>query len=103
MERRKFTYRYDEETEELLNKAMQNFGFSSMNKLIDKLIVDALVDLPKHISYNEKQITTLTNDLSNARKDKVSILKEFKTLKELIIQEQEVKKKIESLIKQEFN
>ena len=37
-DRKKFTYRYDDETEKLLTEGLEKFNFSSLNKLIDKLM-----------------------------------------------------------------
>jgi len=46
-DRKKFTYRYDDETEKLLTAGLGKFNLSSLNKLIDKIIVDALVRFPQ--------------------------------------------------------
>jgi hypothetical protein len=54
-DRKKFTYRYDDKTEKLLNEGLNKFNLSSLNKLIDKLILDALVRFPQdQIGMNHK-------------------------------------------------
>lgn len=98
MERRKFTYRYDEETEELLNKAMQKLGFSSMNKLIDYLIQEALVNLPREIKENEFKINTISKSLQKAETERDKALTNLLELKSLITQERDLKKKIETIL-----
>ena len=52
-DRKKFTYRYDDKTEKLLIEGLKKFNLSSLNKLIDKLIVDALVPVPSGSKRNE--------------------------------------------------
>ena len=58
-DRKKFTYRYDEETEKLLSAGLLKFNLSSLNKLIDKLIVDALVRFPQEQKEMEQEIKDL--------------------------------------------
>jgi predicted transcriptional regulator len=57
--RKKFTYRYDVETEKLLSAGLNKFNLSSLNKLIDKLIVDALVRFPQEQKTMKQEIMDL--------------------------------------------
>jgi len=58
-DRKKFTYRYDDETEKLLSAGLEKFNLSSLNKLIDKLIVDALVRFPEEQKTMKQEIKDL--------------------------------------------
>ena len=74
-DRKKFTYRYDDKTEKLLNKGLNKFNLSSLNKLIDKLILDALVRFPQdQIEMNHK-ISELQESLNKceAKKEQTEI------------------------------
>jgi predicted transcriptional regulator len=73
-DRKKFTYRYDNETEKLLTAGLEKFNLSSLNKLIDKLIVDALVRFPQEQKTMKQEI-----------KDLQDIFKKCQVEKELII------------------
>jgi hypothetical protein len=55
MDRNFFTYRYDDETEKLLSAGLNKFNLSSLNKLIDKLIVYALVRFPEEQKIIKKK------------------------------------------------
>ncbi|MGA2406090.1 MAG: hypothetical protein ABSF81_04985 [Bacteroidales bacterium] len=57
-DRKKFTYRYNDETEKLLSSGLKKFNLSSLNKLIDKLIVDALVRFPEEQKAMRQEIRT---------------------------------------------
>jgi septal ring factor EnvC (AmiA/AmiB activator) len=69
-DRKKFTYRYDDETEKLLTEGLKKFNLSSLNKLIDKLIVDALVRFPEHLKEMNHEITELQEDLKKCQAEK---------------------------------
>ena len=61
-DRKKFTYRYDDKTEKLLTEGLDKFNLSSLNKLIDKLIIDALVRFP----HEQKEINQKITDLQES-------------------------------------
>jgi len=69
-DRKKFTYRYDDETEKLLMAEMEKSKFSSLNKLIDQLILDALVRFPEHLKEMNHEITELQEDLKKCQAEK---------------------------------
>ena len=69
-DRKKFTYRYDEETEKLLTAGLNKFNLSSLNKLIDKLIVDALVRFPQEQKEMEQEIKDLQESLNKCKVEK---------------------------------
>ena len=69
-DRKKFTYRYDDETEKLLTEGLKKFNLSSLNKLIDKLIVDALVRFPQDQKEMSQKITELQESLKKCKTEK---------------------------------
>jgi len=69
-DRKKFTYRYDDKTEKLLNEGLNKFNLSSLNKLIDKLIVDALVRFPQDQKEMSQKITELQESLKKCKTEK---------------------------------
>jgi len=72
-DRKKFTYRYDDETEKLLTAGLEKFNLSSLNKLIDKLIVDALARFPQEQKELNHKITELQEALKNCKAEKEKI------------------------------
>jgi asparagine synthetase B (glutamine-hydrolysing) len=99
MERLKFTYRYSSDIEELLNKAMQKRGLKSMNKLIDMLILEALVELPHEIREREKKLDSYSKSLQKTETERDKALSQLYELKSLITQEKNIKKRIENILK----
>ena len=69
-DRKKFTYRYDDETEKLLTEGLKKFNLSSLNKLIDKLITDALVRFPQDKKEMKQEITELQEGLKKCKVEK---------------------------------
>ena len=69
-DRKKFTYRYDDETEKLLTKGLKKFNLSSLNKLIDKIIVDALVRFPQEQKTMNQEIKDLQESLNKCKVEK---------------------------------
>jgi septal ring factor EnvC (AmiA/AmiB activator) len=68
--RKKFTYRYDDETEKLLTEGLKKFNLSSLNKLIDKLIVDALVRFPQDQREMKQEIKDLQENFKKCLAEK---------------------------------
>ena len=99
-DRKKFTYRYDDKTEKLLNEGLKEFHLSSLNKLIDKTIVDALVRYPEHIREIEKSFEDLNNDFFKCMKEKKQIEIQLNKLKEALKRDIENKEIINKLIQE---
>lgn len=97
-DRIKFTYRYSKETETLLTTALKRLGLTSLNKLIDKLILDALVELPKEQNRLKKEINSLKEELAANREEKEKFEKLFNSLKFAVKQDLENKELIKKLI-----
>jgi hypothetical protein len=99
-DRKKFTYRYDDKTEKLLNEGLKEFHLSSLNKLIDKTIIDALVRYPEHIREIEKSFEDLNNDFFKCMKEKKQIEIQLNKLKEALKRDIENKEIINKLIQE---
>lgn len=97
-ERKKFTYRYDDNTEKLLNEGLTKFKISSLNKLIDKLIYDALVQNPIELNALKTQIQELQNKLNICQAQKGQVDKQFAQLKSAVKQDFENRERIKELI-----
>lgn len=69
-DRKKFTYRYDDKTEKLLNEGLNKFSLSSLNKLIDKLIVDSLARFPQDQKEMKQEIKDLQESLKKCKVEK---------------------------------
>ena len=98
--RKKFTYRYDDETEKLLMAGLEKFKFSSLNKLIDKLIIDALILLPDQLEKNEKATWDIHESLVNCEKEKKHIEIQLNKLKDALKRDIENKEIINKLIQE---
>jgi hypothetical protein len=92
-DRKKFTYRYDDETEKLLSAGLEKFNLSSLNKLIDKLIVDALVRFPQGQKEMEENIIELNESLDKCRAEKKQTEINLNRLKEALKRDIEKKEK----------
>jgi len=80
-ERIKFTYRYSKDTEKLLIEGLKKFNISSLNNLIDKLIIDSLVRYPDEQKVMIKQLKELQDKLNKSQVEKGqsdSLLKQLK-------------------------
>jgi len=99
-DRKKFTYRYDDETEKLLTAGLEKFNLSSLNKLIDKLIVDALVRLPEQLEKTEKAAWDIHESLIKCEKEKKQIEIKLNKLKEALKRDIENKEIISKLIQE---
>jgi hypothetical protein len=99
-DRKKFTYRYDDETEKLLMAGLEKFKFSSLNKLIDKLIIDALILLPDQLEKNEKAAWDIHESLVNCEKEKKHIEIQLNKLKDALKRDIENKEIINKLIQE---
>jgi hypothetical protein len=98
--RKKFTYRYDDETEKLLLAGLEEFELSSLNKLIDKLIVDALVRYPQGVKEMGENIIELQESLDKSISEKNQIEKRLNRLKEALKRDIENKETINKLIQE---
>jgi hypothetical protein len=97
-DRKKFTYRYDDETEKLLTEGLKKFNLSSLNKLIDKLIVDALVRFPQDQKEMKKEITELQESFKKCNTEKEQIEIHLNRLKAALKRDIENKETINKLI-----
>ena len=93
-DRRKFTYRYDDETEKLLTEGLKKFNLSSLNKLIDKLIVDALVWFPQEQKTMKQEITDLQESFKKCLVEKEQTEIHLTRLKEALKRDIENKETI---------
>ena len=98
--RKKFTYRYDDETEKLLTEGLKKFNLSSLNKLIDKLIVDALVRFPEEQKTMKQEITELQEGLKKCKDEKEQIEIHLTRLKAALNRDIENKETIIKLIQE---
>jgi len=99
-DRRKFTYRYDDKTEKLLTEGLKKFNLSSLNKLIDKLIVDALVRFPQGQKEMEENIIELNESLDKCNKEKKQIEVQLNRLKDALKRDIENRDTIIKLIQE---
>jgi hypothetical protein len=99
-DRKKFTYRYDDETEKLLTAGLEKFNLSSLNKLIDKLIVDALVQLPEQLEKTQKAAWDIHESLFKCEKEKKQIEIKLNKLKDALKRDIENKETISKLIQE---
>lgn len=97
-DRIKFTYRYNKTTEGLLTLALKKYGLTSLNKLIDLLIVEALINLPEEQKRLKKEIKTLNDEFDTLLEEKEKFEKLFNSLKLAVKQDFENKEKIKKLI-----
>jgi len=99
-DRKKFTYRYDEETEKLLTAGLNKFNLSSLNKLIDKLIVDALVRFPEQQKEMEEKLTDLQESFKKCQEEKEQTEIHLTRLKAALKRDIENKETIKKLIQE---
>jgi septal ring factor EnvC (AmiA/AmiB activator) len=99
-DRKKFTYRYDDETEKLLTEGLKKFNLSFLNKLIDKLIVDALVRFPQDQKEMKQEITDLQESFKKCQKEKEQIEIHLTRLKAALKRDIENKETIKKLIQE---
>jgi hypothetical protein len=99
-DRKKFTYRYDDETEKLLSAGLNKFNLSSLNKLIDKLIVDALVRFPEQQKEMKEKITDLQESFKKCQMEKEQIEIHLTRLKAALKRDIENKETIKKLIQE---
>ena len=99
-DRKKFTYRYDDETEKLLTAGLGKFNLSSLNKLIDKLIVDALVRFPQDQKEMEQEIKDLQESLNKCQEEKEQTEIHLNRLKAALKRDIENKETIKKLIQE---
>jgi cell division septum initiation protein DivIVA len=99
-DRKKFTYRYDDETEKLLTAGLNKFNLSSLNKLIDKLIIDALVRFPQDQKEMKQEITELQEGLKKCKDEKEQIKIHLTRLKAALKRDIENKEIINKLIQE---
>jgi uncharacterized protein YukE len=97
-DRKKFTYRYDDETEKLLSAGLNKFNLSSLNKLIDKFIVDALVRFPQEQKTIKQEITDLQESFKKCLVEKEQTKIHLTRLKEALKRDIENKETINKLI-----
>ncbi len=99
-DRKKFTYRYDDKTEKLLNEGLNKFNLSSLNKLIDKLIVDALVRFPQDQKEMSQKITELQESLKKCKTEKERAEVHLNRIKAALKRDIENKETINKLIQE---
>jgi predicted transcriptional regulator len=99
-DRKKFTYRYDDETEKLLTAGLEKFNLSSLNKLIDKLIVDALVRFPEEQKTMKQEIKDLQDSFKKCQVEKEQIEIHLTKLKAALKRDFENKEAIKKLIQE---
>jgi len=99
--RKKFTYRYDEETEKLLSAGLNKFNLSSLNKLIDKLIVDAMVRFPQEQKEMKEKITDLQESFKKCQEEKEQSEIHLTSLKAALKRDIENRETINKLIQEQ--
>ena len=99
-DRKKFTYRYDDKTEKLLTAGLGKFNLSSLNKLIDKLIVDALVRFPEEQKEMNQEIKDLKDSFKKCQGEKEQIEIHLTRLKAALKRDIENKETIKKLIQE---
>jgi hypothetical protein len=99
-DRKKFTYRYDDETEKLLSAGLEKFNLSSLNKLIDKLIVDALVRFPEEQKTMKQEIKERQDVFKKCQGEKEQIEIHLTRLKAALKRDIENKETIKKLIQE---
>jgi septal ring factor EnvC (AmiA/AmiB activator) len=102
-DRKKFTYRYDDKTEKLLNEGLKKFNFSSLNKLIDKLILDALVRFPQDQKEMSQKISELQESLKKCEAEKEQTEIHLNRIKAALKRDIENKEIISKLIQESPN
>src|SRR5665811_86138 len=99
-DRKKITYRYDEETEKLLTAGLEKFNLSSLNKLIDKLIIDALVRFPQEQKTMKQEIKDLQDSFKKCQGEKEQIEIHLNRLKAALKRDIENRETIIKLIQE---
>ena len=99
-DRKKFTYRYDDKTEKLLNEGLNRFNLSSLNKLIDKLIVDAMVRFPQDQKEMNLEIKDLQENLKKCKVEKEQAEVHLNRIKAALKRDIENKETINKLIQE---
>jgi septal ring factor EnvC (AmiA/AmiB activator) len=97
-DRKRFTYRYDDETEKLLLAGLEEFELSSLNKLIDKLIVDDLVRFPEEQKTMKQEIKDLQDSFKKCQGEKEQIEIHLTRLKAALKRDFENKETINKLM-----
>lgn len=97
-DRKKFTYRYGDKTEKLLNEGLNKFNLSSLNKLIDKLIVNALVRFPQDQKEMNLEIKDLQESLKKCKVEKEQAEVHLNKIKAVLKRDIENKEIISKLI-----
>jgi hypothetical protein len=98
--RKKFTYRYDDKTEKLLIEGLKEFKLSSMNKLIDKLIVDALYRFPQDQKEMKQEIKDLQVRFKKCQLEKEKAEIHLNRLKTALKRDIEYKEIVNKLIQE---
>ena len=99
-DRKKFTYRYDDKTEKLLTEGLDKYNLSSLNKLIDKLIIDALVRFPEQQKEMKEKIADLQESFKKCQGEKGQIEIHLTRLKAALKRDIENKETIKKLIQE---
>ena len=99
-DRKKFTYRYDDKTEKLLAEGLDKFNLSSLNKLIDKLIIDALVRFPQEQKTMKQEIKDLQDSFKKCQMEKEQIEIHLTRLKAALKRDIENRETINKLIQE---
>ena len=99
-DRKKFTYRYDDKTEQLLIEGLKKFNLSSLNKLIDKLIVDALYRFPQDQKEMNLEIKDLQESFKKCKAEKEQIEIHLNRIKAALKRDIENKEIIKKLIQE---
>jgi len=99
-DRKKFTYRYDDKTEKLLTEGLDKYNLSSLNKLIDKLIIDALVRFPEQQKEMKEKIADLQESFKKCQMEKEQTEIHLTRLKAALKRDIENKETINKLIQE---
>ena len=97
-DRKKFTYRPDSDSDELLEQGLKKYNITSLNKLINLLVSKAMVEQPKEIQSLRKEITGLQKQLKEAEEDKNEIETEYNQIKALLLNIEKSADSIKSLL-----
>lgn len=96
-ESKKFTYRYNKDTENLLLKAEKSYMNKTLSGLINRLILEAVIELPAKINKLEKDKRELNEELNSLKNDYSRLEFQYNELKHLVKQRKKIDAQLNSL------
>jgi archaellum component FlaC len=97
-DRKKFTYRPDSETEELLEQGLRKYNLTALNKLINVLVKKAMVTQPEEIQDLKNKIRDLNTKMADLSGEKAAIKSKYDQVRSLYLNIENTKEEIKTLL-----